>query len=166
NERPRGQNQVPSTVPPMLKITEPIKNIPTNNFDTSPINTIFESAGYTIKNPPQINGTKLDLFAIGTDEVLWIGAHEISTDKMQEIINKLHNVFADTLEDIEITINAFIISASGDTTAGDILTFENTDKLSEYILSHPNPPLPDNDDGNFDAYSEYMSTVTEYIGQV
>lgn len=166
NERPRGPNQVPSTVPPMLKITEPIKNIPTNSFDVSPINTIFESAGYTIKNPPRINGTKLDLFAIGTDEVLWIGTHETSVQKMQEIVNKLHNVFTDTLEDIEITINAFVISASGDTVTGDILTFENTDKLSEYILARPNPPLPDNDDGNFDAYSEYMSTVTEYIGQV
>ncbi|MBQ0013416.1 MAG: hypothetical protein KBS86_02515, partial [Proteobacteria bacterium] len=163
-ERPHSPYQSSiSRQPPVLDI----KNIKPNDIDTSEIKSIFESNGYIVKTAPYVNRVQLDLFAVGTGEVLWLGAHNISTNKMQEITDKLNNVFKDTLEDIEITINAFIISPSESVnTPNNILIFTSISDLSQYMSEHQNPPVPDDDDGNFDAYSEYMSTVAEYIGSV
>ena len=33
----------------------------------------FKSAGYIVKQPPKIAGARLNLWAIGTDEVLYMG---------------------------------------------------------------------------------------------
>lgn len=165
-DRPRSPYQGTIVAqPPALNIPHQPSPTTSDTFNSNEISEIFESAGYVVKKAPRINDTKLDLFAVGVGEVLWIGAHNISGQKMHEIIDKLHNVFIDTLDDIEITINAFIVSPSEPTDNG-ILTFDSVETLAQYMSEHKNQTLPDDDDGNFDAYSEYMSTVAEYIGNV
>ena len=128
---------------------------------------IFESAGYTPKGTPRIKGMPTAIIAIAPDEVLWIGAVGATYDAMRTAVDTLARVFSETLDDIEININAFII-ASPDTPPvdGTILMFANTSELREYMRAHISPPVPDTDDGGFDAYSAYISTVIDYIGKI
>lgn len=139
-----------------------------SDIEIAQITEIFKSAGYTTKNPPRINGNRMSLLAIGTNETLWLGAHGIATTDMRHAIDKLNDVFSDTLDDIYINVNGFVIGAPDAATAefDDILMFNDVDGLREYITAHPNAPLPDDDNGNFDAYSEYIDTVINYIGKI
>ena len=139
-----------------------------SDIEIAQITEIFKSAGYTTKNPPRINGNRMSLLAIGTNETLWLGAHGIATTDMRHAIDKLNDVFSDTLDDIYINVSGFVIGAPDVATAefDDILMFNDVDGLREYITAHPNAPLPDDDNGNFDAYSEYIDTVINYIGKI
>ncbi len=139
-----------------------------SDIEIAQITEIFKSAGYTTKNPPRINGNRMSLLAIGTNETLWLGAHGIATTDMRRAIDKLNDVFSDTLDDIYINVSGFVIGAPDAATAefDDILMFNDVDGLREYITAHPNAPLPDDDNGNFDAYSEYIDTVINYIGKI
>lgn len=179
----------PQTTPPPMR--PPRLNIPTMNAihvapmpsniapteSVSPQNTahvsdalrkMFTDAGYVIKSNPKIGPVRPDLFAIGTNENLWIGAVGIKTTDMRTAVNRLAQVFSDTLDDIEININAFVIGAPDAATSEfqDILMFDSAAAVGEYIAAHPNPPLSDDDAGNFDAYSAYISTVIDYIGTI
>ncbi len=139
-----------------------------SDIEIAQITEIFKSAGYTTKNPPRINGNRMSLLAIGTNETLWLGAHGIATTDMRRAIDKLNDVFSDTLDDIYINVSGFVIGAPDAATAefDDILMFNDVDGLREYITAHPNAPLSDDDNGNFDAYSEYIDTVINYIGKI
>lgn len=133
--------------------------------DFAEIRNIFTDAGYVVKGSPRIKNIQTSVIAIGTDEVLWIGANDITTSDMQKTIDTLQSVFVDTLEDIEIHINAFIINAS-DKDDSDILKFANIDELRTYINEHKNTPPAENDTENFDAYSAYIGTVIDYIRKI
>ncbi|MBR5575392.1 MAG: hypothetical protein IKV93_02505 [Alphaproteobacteria bacterium] len=137
--------------------------------DWPQIREIFSMAGYIIKPEPYINSTKMALCAIGTDEVFWIGAVGISKSAMQEIYDKLEKLFQDTLEEVPIQINAFVMNASDapeTSTDGPVMTFDGLDSLRSYVRANPNKPLPPEDTDNFDAYSEYITTVIDYIGKL
>ena len=43
--------------------------------------------------------------------------------------------------------------------------FANTNELREYMRQNPNPPLDPDDDGMFDAYSQYIDAVINHIGK-
>ncbi|MCQ2581487.1 MAG: hypothetical protein MJ170_00700 [Alphaproteobacteria bacterium] len=153
----------------------PVKTEPTNIAPTQMATTpqytdelkqIFQDAGFVVKQAPIINGVQTSLFAAGTGEVVYIGATGITHDKMQSAIDKLRGVFSDTLDDIEININAFIVSPLDNSDNDSIIDFATIDDLREYIQAHTNPPLPDDDDGNFDAFSSFITTVAEYIGNI
>ena len=128
---------------------------------------MFESAGYVYKGAPRIRGVQIATIAIGTGEVLWIGAVGVNNADMQRAVQTLSGVFSDTLDDIEIHINPFIITPS-DTADSDtgILQFANVDQLREYIMAHPNTPVDAEESENFDAYSGYIGTVVDYIGKI
>ena len=136
--------------------------------DYPEIQEIFSNAGYVVKPSPYINGTKIALFAIGTDENLWIGAVGIKTTNLRTIIERLSQIFSDTLDDIYININGFVISAPDAATSEneDILMFNTISELREYMKNVPNPPVSSDDKGDFDAYSEYIDTVLKYIGKI
>lgn len=138
------------------------------NKDYPEIQEIFKSAGYTVKKNTIINGNKTALLAIGSNEVLWIGAVGIKTTDMRAMIDKLARIFSDTLDDIYININGFVISAldAGTSEFQDILMFNSVDELKSYMENKKNPPLAEDDDGNFEAYSEYIDTVINYIGKI
>lgn len=131
------------------------------------IRAIFESAGYVYKGSPRIKNVQTALVAIGTDEVLWIGAVGVKNTDMQRAVQTLAGVFTDTLEDIEIHIHAFIIAAPDTTdTNNDILQFATVDDLRNYINGVPNTPLDADESENFDAYSAYIGTVMDYVGKI
>lgn len=160
------QNAIDGTpTPQTTPITQPVPQQAPQQ-DWPQIREIFSTAGYIIKPEPRINGEKMALFAIGTDEVLWVGAVGISTSQMQSCVNKLEQLFHDTLEDIEINVNAFVLNPSGATTDSSVLTFDTVDSLRDYMNTHRNAPLDADDAENFAAYSEYITTVIEYIGKL
>ena len=136
--------------------------------DWPEIREIFESTGYTIKSTPKIGNLQTSLFAIGTNETLWIGAVGVPTSAMQTAIDTIGQIFSDTLDDIVININGFVvfppdISAPS---APQILTFDTPGALRQYMNEHKNPPLGTEDIENFDAFSAYISTVIDYIGKI
>ena len=135
---------------------------------SSELREIFEGAGYTVKNNPHIGTVQTELFAIGTNEVLWIGATGIPTTALQRAIDTVNQIFSDTLDDIIINVNGFIISApdAAAPSAPNILTFDKIDALRQYMNEHKNPPLGEDDNGNFDAFSAYISTVIDYLGKI
>ena len=131
------------------------------------IRNIFESAGYVFKGTPKIKNVQIATVAIGTNEVLWIGAVGVKNADMQRAIQTLSGVFSDTLEDIEIHINAFVISAPDAAGApSDILQFATVEDLRNYITGNPNTPPEEDESDNFDAYSGYIGTVMDYVGKI
>lgn len=158
---PTTTNQPPdipmATAAPQQSATQPA--------DWMRLGEIFTDTGYTVKTAPNINGLQTSLFAIGSNETVWIGAIGIKTNILDAAINVVRQVFTDTLEDIEITVHGFIISApdAANPTVPSILTFDSPNNLREYMNEHRNPPLPSDDNGNFDAFSSYISTVIDYI---
>lgn len=139
----------------------------TPSFDATRVREIFTAAGYDVYNSPTIVGMPTVLFAAGTNDVLWVGAAGVSVDAMQRAISKLFQVFTDTLDDININVNAFVLfpTSPDDFRNSDIMVFRNVDELGEYIQQRPNPSH-DDDDGYFESYSGYIKTVAEFIGQI
>lgn len=152
----------PTQTPSAQQFTPPTQT----EQDSTELQEIFESAGYTIKKSPRVKGYTIPLFAIGTNETIWIGATKIETSTLQSIIDSFNQIFSDTLEDITIEIHGFVINASDTASpaAPEILTFTTLDDLRAYIAQHPNPPLDPDMQENFDAFSGYISTVIDYIG--
>jgi len=139
-----------------------------SDADADELRKIFTDAGYIVKKNPQIGALRTGLFAIGTNEVLWIGASNISTRELRTAMDKLQNIFTDTLDDIKINMNGFVINATDADTSEfqDILMFASTNALREYMTGHRNTPPGEDDAGNFDAYSAYMGTVIDYVGNI
>ena len=140
----------------------------TKNADYSEINDIFTQFGYTVKQAPRINGIQTALLAIGNEETLWLGTVGIKTTELRSMIDKISQIFSDTLDDIYINVNGFIINAVDASTSEseDILMFNSISDLQEYLQTVPNPPLNEDEKENFEAYSEYIDTVLKYIGNL
>jgi len=182
-EEPKPISPTPDMVrPPRLNIptitqtTTPVPRVPLTTAPTSQridpeqeyadIHEIFTSTGFVYKGSPRIKNVQTSVIAIGSDEVLWIGATGVSTPDMQRAVDTLNGVFSDTLDDIEINVNAFIVGATDDITDTDIMHFASVDDLRSYINAHPNIPPVEDEIENFDAYSGYIGTVIDYIGKI
>ncbi|MDR0726830.1 MAG: hypothetical protein LBF37_02080 [Rickettsiales bacterium] len=150
---------------PLIPVLQPQPENTTNAFDN--IEQVFKSAGYSVKKPPCIGGIRPALFAIGSDEALWVGSVGIEPDRMANIVDKLDTIFTETLEDIKITINAFIINPkiTNPIEMGNVEKFDSVDALRDYMASHPNRELPKSEAEDFDAYSEYIDTVADYFNK-
>lgn len=135
-----------------------------NNINFDDLRDIFESTGYTVKHSPQIGNFKPALFAIGTNEQLWLGGVGIAETALATAMDRLATIFSDTLDDIQINIFGFIIAPSGPVSNTDIQTFSDTAELRTYMESNRNtPPSDASERENFDAYSEYIDTVINYM---
>lgn len=139
-----------------------------NDADNNAIREIFSQNGYIVKNNPYINRWRPNLLAIGTNEVLWIGAVGATTTQVRAAIDKLNQIFSDTLDDVYISINGFSINAPDAQTTEfqDILLFNTINDLDTYMKQHPNSQPTAEEQENFDAYSEYIDTVIGYIGNL
>ena len=137
-----------------------------SKWNKAEITAIFESAKYIIKNTPKISGLQTILFAIGTDETVWIGAADCAPEQLSKRIDVVQQVFADTLEDIEIKINGFVLNSTLPESTSGILVFDNTEHLREYVNKHPNTPPSADEEENFEAFSSYITTVIEYLGRI
>jgi hypothetical protein len=124
------------------------------------IEAIFANAGYTVKKPPKIGDIRPALLAIGPEEVLWIGAVGVAPAALAKSVEMLRALFNDTLEDIPIHINAFVVKPSG-AEAADIESFESVDALAARMEERK--AIKDGEPDNFGAYSEYIDTVCGYF---
>lgn len=131
------------------------------------IGEIFTNAGYQVKKNARIAGVQTALIAIGQNENMYIGAIGIPTTDMRRLIDRLQQVFTDTLDDIYINVNGFVINAPDAATSEfqDILMFPSIDALGEYIAQNPNGEISPDDQDDFSAYSEYIDNVINFIGQ-
>ncbi|MBD5400374.1 hypothetical protein HDR61_01335 [bacterium] len=168
NRPPRPINalrgaQTPGTTTNAAPAPSVMPNAAPNNFEE--IKSIFTDAGYLVKRSPQIGNFKPALFAIGTNEQLWMGGIGISQKPIMDAAERMAGIFSDTLDDIEISINTFVIAPTEPIANPDILTFDTVNQLREYIDENKNIPPTDTDGGqeNFDAYSEYIDTVITYM---
>ena len=158
---------IPHTITPHIPLTSASTPGTHNESKFADIRKIFESMGYVYKGAPRIKNVQTSLVAIGTNEVLWIGAVGIKNTDMQRAVQTLSGIFSDTLDDIEIHINAFVVAAPDATDAPtDILQFATLDDLRNYITEIPNTPPDAEESENFDAYSGYIGTVIDYIGKI
>lgn len=137
---------------------------PATNINFEEMRDIFESNGYVVKRSPQIGNFKPALLAIGTNESLWMGGVGIEESVLATAMERLATIFSDTLDDIQINIFGFIITPNGPVSNTDILAFSDVAQLRTYIESNKNtPPTDAGDIENFNAYSEYIDTVINYM---
>lgn len=187
-----GSDEPTTTVPEIQLSRPPRLNLPTNmaqiaaqrqqaiqeektftqptiqqNPYTSEIVQIFSDAGYTIKKNPTISGFTPDLFAIAPNEVLYIGAVDAKMDNMQRAVEKLNSVFTETLEDIQIQITPFILDTINQYQSNDsMMIFKSVDELKQFISKNQIDTISENDVENFEAYSEYIDTIIQYIKNI
>lgn len=147
------------------------KNTQQKQTQDSPYNSvikdIFEDAGYTIKQNPVISGFTSNLFAIGNNEIIWMGGIDSDINKIKNAVVKLNDTFQETLDDISININSFILDTHHTYDSDDtVLIFHDIEEIREYISNHPADPVKESDKENFDAYSEYIDTIIKYIKNI
>lgn len=167
--------------PPRLNLPNNMAEITVHNHakqeekkqsDTSPYNSIlseiFSNNGYIVKPNPKISGFVPNLFAIGNNEVIWIGGVDCDIEKMMNGIQKLDGVFKETLEDITININAFVFDTLNKYSSinNNVLVFKSTEELKNFIDQHPADPITEMDQESFDSYSEYIDTIIQYIKNI
>ena len=163
---------IPMTRPPKLNLPKNMAQIvamqnanQSKNILTSTdkyndeIAEIFSANSFLVKKNPTIAGFTPNLFAIGVNEIVWIGGVDCAPEKMKPAIQKLESTFKETLEDITITVNAFIIDTVGNIDDSRIKIFHSINELKQYISEHPGAAPVDSDREDFDAYSEYIDTV-------
>ena len=147
------------------------KTIQNINYSQNPYNQmlsqIFSDNGYLVKPNPTFSGFTPNLFAIGHGEILWIGAVDQDIEKLHKAIEKLQSVFQETLEDIQINIKAFMLDTMGQYQSKDsIYIFKSTDELKNFISENATDANNDSDQESFDAYSEYIDTIIQYIKNI
>ena len=166
-------NNIQLTRPPKLNLPKNITQIaatqhsaPTvdnEKFD-SELDSIFSENSFLIKKSPNISGLKLNLFAIGANEIVWIGGVNCDIEKLKAAIEKLESIFTDTLEDIPITVNAFLIDTLKKYDSDSrVHVFHSIDDVRKYISENPGDEIPENDREDFDAYSDYIDTVLSLL---
>ena len=145
----------------------PAPQIDTSKYD-SVLSEIFSENGYLVKQNPKISGLNINLFAIGSNENLWIGCVDCDPNRFTAAVEKLNAVFLDTLEDITININAFVLNTLNLYDYGDkVPVFQSVDEIKQFMADNKNPPIDnDTEQDNFDAYSEYIDTIIQYIKNV
>ncbi len=113
---------------------KPVYNRLVNNNDMSTISDIFKNAGYIVKQPPKIDDVRPNIWAIGSNENLFIGIaiptngnvypaeggdskwtdengkFESPVWQISKAKERLNALFVETLdEDIKVNIQAFIV---------------------------------------------------------
>lgn len=135
----------------------------TDKYDKE-LEKIFSENSFLVKKQPTISGFKPNLFAIGVNEIVWIGGVDCELDKINNAIKRLESTFTETLEDITITVNAFLIDTKGKYNSDErIKIFHNIEELGHYISENPSKKITDDDREDFDAYSEYIDTVLSLL---
>ena len=155
---------------------------------------IFTDAAYVVNDSPIVCGEEevQIVVANGVDEVLWLGAENVKMSDFVDIIAKMQSIFADTLDGIEMKINAFVINPVSEKTDGSYTvkrfsSVENAEKYASKNLDDVNifvfdsaleaykfmqqrrcvdlVSIPDSGLEDFTAQYEYISTVVEFMQQ-
>jgi hypothetical protein len=163
----RTDNSGDNAILPAISAAPIAPAAPVAQQDFSEIEEIFKSAGYTVKDPPRIGGMRPALLAIGADETLWLGAVGIDPAKLTDAATRMEALFSETLEDIRININTFVVNpeTTGNAETLEPELFDSTDALRDYMNAHKNRELTRAETEDFDAYSEYIDTVSGYFNK-
>ena len=137
----------------------------------SPYNSIlaqiFTDAGFTVKTPSVIAKFTPNLFAIGPNEVIWLGAVDADMNGLTKAITELDSIIKTSLDDVEIYINAFMIDTMGQQQPNDfVMVFKSVDELKTFVQNNPADKLTEDDQENFAAYSEYIDTILQYVKNI
>lgn len=124
---------------------------------------IFTENKYVVKPTLKIANFTSNLFAIGKDEIAWIGGVDCDINVFKQAIEKLHSIFTETLEDIPITIYPFILDTKRIYDSDEnIAVFHDIEDLKNAISQNQNGDISEEEKENFDAYSEYIDTIIQY----
>ena len=130
-----------------------------DKFDPE-LEKIFTENNFLVKKNPTILGLKLNLFAIGANEIVWMGGVNCDIEKLKSAIEKLDSVFSETLEDIPITVNPFTLDTLKRYESDSrVKIFHDMEDLRKYISENPAEDISDSDHADFNAYSDYIDTV-------
>lgn len=142
------------------------ENTPVNEETYTKISDIYDAfvdAKYHICDLIRIEDKYPAIIAIGSDEKLFIATLLDDAHILRNVLKRFDLCFADTLEGIHIDTKILCVS---DTKIDDdnILTFGSTTALHRYLTTHKNSaPANVQEREDFDAYTEYINNVIEYI---
>ena len=149
------------------KIVEIATKAPVNANVYTKITDIYNAfvdADYEIKDLIRIDGKYPAVIAIGTNEQLFLGTVNLDEDVLQDTLKRIELCFADTLDGIKIHTRILCVDGTKSGTGNDIIHFATTDSLTKYISQHQNTaPKTHEDKADFEAYSEYIGVVIEYL---
>ena len=192
-DEPKPQTEMPHAQQSFISLSQPPKlNLPKNTAEIvmqrynqpntqqkEPLNikqpTIYDSqlfemftnAGYLVKPNLTITGFTTNLFAIGTNEIAWFGAVDCDMDRFKKAVDKLRSIFAETLDDVQITVATFILDTKNLYNSDEETSvFHTLDELQACVNNNPNPQPDDSEQENFNAYSDYIDTIIQYAKNV
>lgn len=155
--------------PPRLNIPNIKGNLKTNNFVKTlnddyktELENIFKKSGFITKKIPY--NLQLSLIAIGSNESIWIGATNTTIENIKNIKNKFLDVFSETLDDININLNLFIINSNESSTDKEVMKFNSILDV-ETFMNNNRSIITDDEKEDFDAYSEYIDVVIDYLSR-
>ena len=124
----------------------------------------FVESGYEIKDLIRVDGKYPAVIAIGANEKLFVGTVNLDEEILENTLKRIELCFADTLDGIKINTKILCVDGTKSDTGENIVHFASTDSLAKYISQHKNVmPQTRTDKEDFDAYSEYIGTVIEYL---
>jgi hypothetical protein len=96
--------------------------------------------------------------------------------RISQAAEKIRGLFLETLDDsIQITIKTFVVMNGANITNRELLekvweamgvaVFDSPESLQEFAQSDKNQPAPEEEQEDFDAYSEYMDTIASYFNK-
>lgn len=155
--------------PPRLNIPNIKGNLKTNHFVKTlnddyktELENIFKKSGFITKKIPY--NLQLSLIAIGSNESIWIGATNTTIENIKNIKNKFLDVFSETLDDININLNLFIINTNESSTDKEVMKFNSILDV-ETFMNNNKSIITDDEKEDFDAYSEYIDVVIDYLSR-
>ena len=164
---PSNMAQIAANHHAMQQNQQTISSVDNTKMYDSELADIFTNNAYLVKPDVIISGFKTNLFAIGNNEVVWVGAVNCDLNQFKQKIEKLKNTFKETLEDIPITVYAFVLDImhkyDSNQSESDLLIFHSIDELKQFISQAQGADIEESDQENFDAYSEYIDTIIKYM---
>lgn len=136
---------------------------PTDTYNSA-LAEIFSNNGYVVKSGSKISGFSPNLFAIGPNEIVWIGAVDTAPSKLNQAVDKLNDIFHTTLEDIPIHVKAFILDTLNQYQPDEnTLVFKSLEELKTFVSENPSDTISDEEIESFGSYSEYIDTIIQYL---
>lgn len=96
--------------------------------------------------------------------------------RISQAASAMRTLFSETLDnDIKITVRPFVVMDGGTIAnraslekiweAFEVQVFNSIAALREYLQKNPNRETPESEQEDFDAYSEYIDTVSDYFNK-
>ena len=155
----------------MMKQPSGVTNSKADSQTVSPYNSIlaqiFSDNGFTVKPVSLIAKFKPNLFAIGPNEVIWLGAVDADMNGLTKAVAELDSIIKTSLDDVEIYINTFMIDTMGQQQPNDsVMVFKSVDELKTFVQNNPADKITEDNAENFAAYSEYIDTILQYVKNI